>query len=189
MPALGHTVEEATIAADSRVMHPGEFRRAYGNQWPDESDQGWSVIPRDVWMAAAAMTPGMGATASGDPPRHVAVRSRIAVLPVWPADPAWQPLDFDHRDDGVGYRGCPCAVQPASRWTVRAGHASSPKKGIDANAHGLARSGSRSPKRATTRRSARPGISTGTSFFLVDLVTYVDGTDPVSDVLRLFASE
>jgi phage terminase large subunit-like protein len=52
MPALGHTVEEATIAADLRVMHPREFRRAYGNQWPDESDQGWAVIPRDVWMAA-----------------------------------------------------------------------------------------------------------------------------------------
>jgi hypothetical protein len=29
-----------------------EWRRAYANQWPDESDQGWAVIPRDVWMAA-----------------------------------------------------------------------------------------------------------------------------------------
>jgi phage terminase large subunit-like protein len=51
MPALGITVSEDTIAADLRVMHPGEFRRAYLNQWPDETDSGWAVIPRDVWMA------------------------------------------------------------------------------------------------------------------------------------------
>jgi phage terminase large subunit-like protein len=52
MPALGHTVEEATIAADLRAMHPAEFRRAYGNQWPDEAAEGWAVISRDAWMAA-----------------------------------------------------------------------------------------------------------------------------------------
>jgi phage terminase large subunit-like protein len=53
MPALGITVSEDTIAADLLVMPPGEFRRAYLNQWPDETDSGWRVIPRDVWMAGA----------------------------------------------------------------------------------------------------------------------------------------
>lgn len=52
MPALGHTVDESTIAADLAAMDPGEFKRAYGNLWPDESNEGWVVIPRDVWMAA-----------------------------------------------------------------------------------------------------------------------------------------
>jgi hypothetical protein len=52
MPALGITVEEKTIAADLASMRLAEWRRAYANQWPDESDQGWAVIPRDVWMAA-----------------------------------------------------------------------------------------------------------------------------------------
>lgn len=52
MPALGHTVDEATIAADLAVMNPAEFRRAYLNQWPEVALEGWRVIPRDVWMAA-----------------------------------------------------------------------------------------------------------------------------------------
>jgi phage terminase large subunit-like protein len=52
MPALGHTVEESTIAADLRTMQLAEWRRAYANQWPDEADQGWAVIPRDVWEAS-----------------------------------------------------------------------------------------------------------------------------------------
>lgn len=52
MPALGLTVDEATMQADLASMPPGEFRRAYLNQWPDESDAGWNVIPRDVWKAS-----------------------------------------------------------------------------------------------------------------------------------------
>jgi phage terminase large subunit-like protein len=52
MPALGHTVEQATIAADLAAMHPAEFRRAYANQWPDEALEGWCVIPRELWLAA-----------------------------------------------------------------------------------------------------------------------------------------
>lgn len=52
MPALGHTVDEATIAADLAAMDPAEWRRAYGNQFSDEADEGWRVIPRDVWAAA-----------------------------------------------------------------------------------------------------------------------------------------
>jgi phage terminase large subunit-like protein len=52
MPALGFTVEEATIAADLQVMSPAEFRRAYGNLWPHELGDGWEVIPQDVWERA-----------------------------------------------------------------------------------------------------------------------------------------
>jgi hypothetical protein len=33
-------------------MKLSEWRRAYANQWPDETDEGWKVIPRDVWQAA-----------------------------------------------------------------------------------------------------------------------------------------
>lgn len=52
MPALGITVDEATIAADLAAMDPPEFKRAYGNLFTDEADDGWRVIPRDVWAAA-----------------------------------------------------------------------------------------------------------------------------------------
>ena len=53
MPALGHTIDEDTVAADLAVMSPREWRRAYANQWPDESAEGWKVIPEDVWSASA----------------------------------------------------------------------------------------------------------------------------------------
>jgi phage terminase large subunit-like protein len=52
MPALGRTVDEQTVAADMAAMPPAEFCRAYLNQWYDESNVGWAVISRDVWMAA-----------------------------------------------------------------------------------------------------------------------------------------
>lgn len=52
MPALGHTVDEATIAADMASMDLAEFRRAYLNQWPEVALEGWRVIPRDLWQAA-----------------------------------------------------------------------------------------------------------------------------------------
>ncbi|MGH9002702.1 MAG: terminase large subunit domain-containing protein [Acidimicrobiia bacterium] len=52
MPALGHTVDEATVQADLAAMAPAEFRRAYLNQWPDESDAGWRTIDRDAWKAS-----------------------------------------------------------------------------------------------------------------------------------------
>ena len=53
MPALGITIEEKTIAADLRTMPLPQWRRAYGNQWADETDAaGWTVISRDAWMAA-----------------------------------------------------------------------------------------------------------------------------------------
>lgn len=52
MPALGHTISEATVAADLRSMPLSEWRRAYANQWPDESLEGWKVIGQDLWEAS-----------------------------------------------------------------------------------------------------------------------------------------
>jgi phage terminase large subunit-like protein len=52
MPALGRTISSETVAADMASMRPDQWRRAYANQWPDETDEGWSVISRDVWQAA-----------------------------------------------------------------------------------------------------------------------------------------
>jgi hypothetical protein len=40
------------VAADLASMPLAQWKRAYANQWPDESDEGWSVISRDAWMAA-----------------------------------------------------------------------------------------------------------------------------------------
>ena len=54
MPALGRTISAETVAADLASMSLPEWRRAYVNQWDDEvDDDGWRVIPRDVWMAGA----------------------------------------------------------------------------------------------------------------------------------------
>jgi phage terminase large subunit-like protein len=52
MPALDRTISRETVAADLASMKLSEWRRAYANQWPDETDDGWQVIPRDVWQAA-----------------------------------------------------------------------------------------------------------------------------------------
>ncbi len=52
MPALGRTIQPETIAADLASMPLAEWRRAYANQWPDETAEGWSVIGRDVWEAS-----------------------------------------------------------------------------------------------------------------------------------------
>jgi phage terminase large subunit-like protein len=52
MPALNRTIPIETVRADLTAMKPGTWRRCYANQWPDEADEGWSVISRDAWMAA-----------------------------------------------------------------------------------------------------------------------------------------
>jgi phage terminase large subunit-like protein len=52
MPAMDRTISMETVAADLASMKLSEWRRAYANQWPDETDEGWKVIPRDVWQAA-----------------------------------------------------------------------------------------------------------------------------------------
>jgi hypothetical protein len=72
MPALGRTVDERTIAADMAAMAPAQFRRAYLNQWPDETGEGWRVIARCV--------DGGGAVSVRNPGEHQAVR-RAAAAP------------------------------------------------------------------------------------------------------------
>jgi len=56
MPALGHTIREATIMhrlrkmlADPEEGLPG-FRRAYGNQWSDQYDDAAWILPKDEWL-------------------------------------------------------------------------------------------------------------------------------------------
>jgi phage terminase large subunit-like protein len=52
MPALGHTISTETVAKDLAAMPLPEWRRAYANQWPDESLEGWKLIPRATWEAS-----------------------------------------------------------------------------------------------------------------------------------------
>jgi hypothetical protein len=52
MPALGRTIQPETVAADLASMPLPEWRRAYANQWPNETLEGWKVIGRDVWEAS-----------------------------------------------------------------------------------------------------------------------------------------
>jgi hypothetical protein len=59
MPALGHTVTEAAVRAEFQDMDLGEFRRAYLNQWVDESPREWLVIGQQAW--AALVDPGSSA--------------------------------------------------------------------------------------------------------------------------------
>lgn len=54
-PAIGRTIDETTVAADlaaDRTPNVGEWRRAYCNLWPDESEGGWAIISRDEWTRA-----------------------------------------------------------------------------------------------------------------------------------------
>jgi hypothetical protein len=52
MPALGRLSDVATIRADLANMAAYEFKRAFLNLWPDESGEGWAVVPRDIWEAS-----------------------------------------------------------------------------------------------------------------------------------------
>jgi hypothetical protein len=49
MPALGHTVTEAAVRAEFQSMKLNEFRRAYLNQWLDETPAEWLVIGQQAW--------------------------------------------------------------------------------------------------------------------------------------------
>ncbi|SET43161.1 terminase large subunit domain-containing protein [Nonomuraea wenchangensis] len=49
MPALGHTISEKKIAGFYKSMKLPEFRRAFLNQWPDDSPDEWLVIPKPSW--------------------------------------------------------------------------------------------------------------------------------------------
>lgn len=56
MPALGHTITEAAVAADFASMDPAEFDRAYLNRWnPNAVD---AVIPGEAF-AALGTSPGI----------------------------------------------------------------------------------------------------------------------------------
>jgi hypothetical protein len=50
MPALGHTVTEEAVRTEYQSMELAEFRRAYLNQWLDETPEEWLVIPKAAWM-------------------------------------------------------------------------------------------------------------------------------------------
>ncbi len=52
MPALGVTVSEETVRADSESMDLPEFRRAYLCQWPDVANPGWKLFTEDDWLEA-----------------------------------------------------------------------------------------------------------------------------------------
>ncbi len=52
MPALGRTIPEATIRGEYEAMDLDDFRRAYLNQWLDETPRDeWAVIPEADWRA------------------------------------------------------------------------------------------------------------------------------------------
>jgi hypothetical protein len=56
MPALGHTVTEARIAAEFDRLELADFCRAYLNWWPGEIPADWLVIAEAAWAALADPT-------------------------------------------------------------------------------------------------------------------------------------
>jgi phage terminase large subunit-like protein len=56
MPALNRTISLDTVRADAGRVD--QFRRSWLNQRPGADDEGWAVIPRDVWEAAQLQTGG-----------------------------------------------------------------------------------------------------------------------------------
>lgn len=52
MPALGHTITEDVVRKDLQSMPLAEFKRSHLNLWPDESLEGWRVIPQATWEAS-----------------------------------------------------------------------------------------------------------------------------------------
>lgn len=59
MPALGHTIDEATVSHARQTMPDNEFRRAFCNVWTESNER---VIPSQLWDAvqdpSAAPQPG-----------------------------------------------------------------------------------------------------------------------------------
>lgn len=51
-PALGITISPETLGKDLASMPLPEWRRAYANQWPDESLEGWRVISQSAWESS-----------------------------------------------------------------------------------------------------------------------------------------
>jgi hypothetical protein len=52
MPALGRTITPEVIRKDLASMPLSEFKRSHLNLWPDESLEGWAVIPQATWEAS-----------------------------------------------------------------------------------------------------------------------------------------
>lgn len=51
MPALGHTIDVATVRADFETMKLADFRRSYLCQRPAVADPGWKLFTEDDWKA------------------------------------------------------------------------------------------------------------------------------------------
>ena len=54
MPALGVTIDVATVRADFELMELSEFRRAYLCQRPSVAAPGWKLFTEQDWRAAVA---------------------------------------------------------------------------------------------------------------------------------------
>lgn len=101
MPALGHTISEAVVAAECLGMTPDDFRRAYLNQWVDRGAEG---VFNDAWPALA----------DPDAPRGTGVTFGVAVAPdrSWSAIcVAWRRPDGSHQVMLVDYR-------PSTEWVA-----------------------------------------------------------------------
>ena len=108
-PALGHTIEQATIQADFASMPLSEFRRGYCNQWLAIRMQ--PVGPLSVVMLGGRLRSDMAKPKYGGAHQKLrramlptavgaaCVRCGLVIVP-------GQPVDLDHLDDGSGrYRG------------------------------------------------------------------------------------
>lgn len=98
MPALGHTVDSATIIDQMDKLDAGKFRRAYGNIPTATSGE---AIPLDWWNAQKADHPiPRGVTIAADATRKgaaVAIAYQLETVDgdtVWHLDPwEWRPAD------------------------------------------------------------------------------------------------
>lgn len=106
-PALGHTINEATIRHARQSLSDGEFRRAYLNQWVSGKEE--TVIPFDLWERACDPSVAV------DPPRAFAVSTTLERD--WTTVAVSDGLRVevaDHRS-GVGWAG-DWLVERAVKW-------------------------------------------------------------------------
>jgi len=88
MPALGHTITEERIRVEFDSMKLEDFRRAYLNQWQDETPDEWLVISQAAWQALA------------DPASAPVGRVAFAVDMMW--DRSWAAVGVaGRRGDGL----------------------------------------------------------------------------------------
>jgi hypothetical protein len=60
LPALGHTISEADVAAEQLAMSESDWRRAYGNQPQDRSEEQPPPIDVEVWAGLVDVEAVMG---------------------------------------------------------------------------------------------------------------------------------